>query len=259
MAEEKNESKNLFLFFVITFLWSWLFWLPEILWNVHLFFGSFGPLVSALILTYKNEGKTGVVSLFKRAFNFKFKKIWLIPTFLIFPFIMFVSYVLSSLIEGKGVDFSYFAQSNLFSLIFIFVYILFLGGPVAEEFGWRGYALDRLQKRWNALVSSLILGVMWGLWHIPLFFMKGSIQSLIPFWAFLVLIVSGSIIFTWIYNNTEGSLFTALMLHTMNNLSFVLFPILGLKLGGPMLLLISVVTSIVVVIIFGPKRLSRKI
>jgi len=148
--------------------------------------------------------------------------------------------------------------SNPFLIAVGFVYIFFLGGPLQEEFGWRGYALDRLQARWNALASSLMLGVLWGAWHLPLFFIKGTIQSQTPVWDFMILILCGTILFTWLYNNTGDSILAAMLFHTMNNLSFFIFPTLATALGGLYLLILNVVFVATVLIIWGPKTLVRE-
>jgi hypothetical protein len=92
---------------------------------------------------------------------------------------------------------------------------LLILGPLSEEIGWRGYALERLQTKWNALVSSLIVGLVWGLWHLPLFFMMGTSQRelAIPFGGFLAGLMALSILFTWLHNNTHGSIWTAIFFH----------------------------------------------
>ena len=91
--------------------------------------------------------------------------------------------------------------------------------PILEELGWRGYALDRLQLKWSALSASLILGVVWSLWHLPLFFIGGTHQhdvvgfATMSFWLFMAGIVALSFAFTWIYNNTERSIIGIVVLH----------------------------------------------
>jgi membrane protease YdiL (CAAX protease family) len=88
-------------------------------------------------------------------------------------------------------------------------------GPLSEEIGWRGYALGRLQTRWNALISSLIIGLVWALWHLPLFLMVGISQHelRLPFVGFLVGFMANSVFYTWLYNNTKQSLWSAILLH----------------------------------------------
>ena len=92
---------------------------------------------------------------------------------------------------------------------------LLILGPLSEEIGWRGYALGRLQTRWNALTSSLIVGLVWALWHLPLFMMVGSSQHELgsPFAGFLVGMMAVSVLFTWLHNNTTGSIWTAIFFH----------------------------------------------
>ena len=113
-----------------------------------------------------------------------------------------------------------------------------------EEFGWRGYLLDRLQAQSDprhpaaaghprkALAASLIVGVLWAVWHLPAWFMQDAYQSFLPFWAFLICTTAFSVLMTCLYNNTGGSLFGALVFHTMINLSIALFPPVELTSGG---------------------------
>ncbi|HKJ59865.1 MAG TPA: CPBP family intramembrane glutamic endopeptidase, partial [Halobacteriales archaeon] len=91
--------------------------------------------------------------------------------------------------------------------------------PILEELGWRGYALDRLQMDWSALSASLILGVVWAGWHLPLFFIEGSFHKEVVgfatagFWLFMIGIVALSVIFTWVYNHISRSILGIIILH----------------------------------------------
>jgi uncharacterized protein len=98
-----------------------------------------------------------------------------------------------------------------------FVLILLLGGPLGEEFGWRGYALPMLQKRYGWRVASLVLGIMWGAWHLPLFYIANTSQQHIPVALFMVGIVAMSVVFAWLVNRTAGSLVVAILFHTAIN------------------------------------------
>lgn len=104
-------------------------------------------------------------------------------------------------------------------LPFAFSFILFLGGPLQEEFGWRGYALVRLEKRFCVLVASLILGGLWGLWHLPAVFSNTLVVEPHNYLLLVIQITLSSVIFTWIYHNTHQSILSVLLLHTMVNLS----------------------------------------
>jgi membrane protease YdiL (CAAX protease family) len=97
--------------------------------------------------------------LLKRGLDFSFRKIWLFPIFLLMPSIVGLSLLLA-IIGGEPAP-EITALSQPWIVIPAFFYILLLGGPVEEEFGWRGYALDRLQRNFNALLSSIIIGFIW--------------------------------------------------------------------------------------------------
>lgn len=260
MMQQRSQYQNrdLGLFFLIAFLWSWVLWIPELLWGIRLYLGPFGPFVAAFLLTGLYEGKSGVVKLLKRGVDFGFKKVWLIPILLLFPVLQGLALLLSTLVGEPAPDLP-LLRNPLF-IPYWFVYMLFLGGPLQEEFGWRGYALDRLQARYSAGKASVILGIVWALWHLPLFFVKGmsiqyQVQNIIPSVVYITFL---SILFTWIYNNTGGSVLATLLFHAVLNLStYKLFPVFETRIGAGFSSMLTIVTAIVVLMVWGPKRLVR--
>ena len=95
--------------------------------------------------------------------------------------------------------------------------LVYIGGPVQEEYGWRGYALDRLQTKHSALTSSLIVGVLWGFWHLPLFFISLDPHSNMNLWIFVLENVGSSIIHGWLYNQSQANITVAILTHMANN------------------------------------------
>jgi membrane protease YdiL (CAAX protease family) len=252
-----------------------MFWLPQVLASNNLisphfliyicgFIAPFGPFISAFSVTYLKEGKSAVKKLLKSGADYRFGRIWFIPTFLLFPLWAGTAFLLGILTEGATASLPWF--SNPLSLLFNFgisnfVYMFVFVG-VAEEFGWRGYALDRLQARFSAIISSIILGLVWGLWHLPLFFIGGSNQQAAGLGPYLLQIVVFSIWFTWLYNNTNCSVLSAIVFHTIMDLTLLTIfpvtsifepnslPVLSMYVSGLMIL-------VAVLIIWGPQRLVR--
>jgi uncharacterized protein len=89
---------------------------------------------------------------------------------------------------------------------------------LGEELAWRGFALPRLLLQHNALVASLILGVLWALWHVPLIWTEGASMYQQPIWLMLVDIPANSVLFTWVFLHTRGSVLLAMLLHGASNL-----------------------------------------
>ena len=152
---------------------------------------------------------------------------------------------------------------SLFLTRLVMLLPLLILGPLSKELGWRGYALDRLQSRWNALTSSLILGIVWSLWHLPLFYIVGTSQYLydISFVGFLLGTTTISVLYTWAYNNTRGSIWSAVFFHWIY--TYVL-DTLGVGMAPPPLdyqwlqYVPYVIITVVVVAIWGPKTLTRE-
>jgi uncharacterized protein len=141
-------------------------------------------------------------------------------------------------------------------LLFMFVQQTLMGSSMGEEVGWRGYALPRLQGRMSALSASLLLGLVWALWHLPYYTIIGHpLEGSFFGWTILGL-PAIAILFTWVYNNTRGSLLLALMFHSSIALTGAFLasspahPLLGIALSWALALL--------VVARYGAARLSRQ-
>ena len=127
-----------------------------------------------------------------------------------------------------------------------------------EEIGWRGYVLPRLQVRHSALVSSLILGVVWGFWHLPKFLGEDSS----PFWLFRIRVTASAVLYTWLFNNTNGSLLMTTLFHASVNTAGVFLPIANTAVGSNVNALmiqagLEVFAAIAVTLFAGADRLSR--
>jgi membrane protease YdiL (CAAX protease family) len=115
-----------------------------------------------------------------------------------------------------------FIQAGVLTPIELVLFVLVVG----EELGWRGYALPLLLEKRSALTASLILGVLWGLWHLPTFLVPGTPQYGLPLTAFVILTIEYSILMTWVFLHTHGSVLIATLFHGAINLSQ------GFFLGG---------------------------
>ena len=112
---------------------------------------------------------------------------------------------------------------ELFGYIIITIlYTFFFGGGTNEEPGWRGFALPKLQAKFSPLIASLILGIIWGLWHAPIYLPQYG--SIFQFTIFLLNTLKITIMLTWLYNRTEGSVLATALLHSIGNLSFEFIP-----------------------------------
>ena len=92
--------------------------------------------------------------------------------------------------------------------------IFMVGGPLGEEFGWRGFALPALQAHWGWRVSSVLLGVVWAAWHLSLFDRAGTLQSHLPIGLYALSLLASSVLFAWLFNRSNGSVVPVLALHT---------------------------------------------
>ena len=145
----------------------------------------------------------------------------------------------------------------------VFFVNIFFGGPLAEDIGWRGYILPKLKERTNALNASLIIGVAWVVWHIPFFiFPEGySAVGSIPFVWFALMTIAWSVLFAWVYVNTESILMPVLF-HASINTTLGSLSVLGQSSGDVLPVILNTIITwlaVTIVIIRLGKDLKRKI
>jgi membrane protease YdiL (CAAX protease family) len=246
-----KTKHNVLTFVLITFGFSWLFWVPEALiaqkiWIapeavqrfVGLNLGGWGPLVGAIVTTLIYQRFAGLKELFKRGVMVRLGKWWWV-TLLIFPVLIGGSLGLALLFGSPTPDFPAVAEAAQAGaplpvyLLIAFVAVFFTSGPLQEEFGWRGYVVENLKNKYSALTAAVIAGLLWGSWHAPLFFANRSEPYYTnPAWGLMLTTLLVGIILAWIYINTKGSIFAAMLGHAMFNWTNYVFPALDVDAAG---------------------------
>jgi membrane protease YdiL (CAAX protease family) len=213
-------------FVLVAFSFTWVFWwlavleargLISALPVPALFLGTFGPMVAAVAITAQEGGRAGLRSLLSRVVRWRVAPFWY-GVALLGPIVLqLIAMALHVLLGGQPPD-PLAMIGGLPTMLVLTVYMLIQVG-IGEEIGWRGYALPKLQAAYSAFISSVILGVIWTLWHLPVFFNPSTGYSITPFWVFLVFLLPVSILITWIFNSTGGSVLMVMILHAVLNAS----------------------------------------
>lgn len=235
-----NVDRRVIVFGLVTFAISWLFWIPDALiaqeiWNASpsvrdflagpFNLGPWGPLVAAVLVTFFYDGSAGVGSLLRRGLKVRIGGWWWVAL-LLFP-VLIGGALLLGLALGDPMP-ELVALQQPIALPIAFLFIFFLGGPLQEEFGWRGFAFEHLRSKYSALTAAVAAGLLWGLWHLPLFFVpRAEFYYNRPVWGLVLTTALVGIIIAWIFVNTNGSVFAAMLAHTSFNWSNYVFPSLG--------------------------------
>lgn len=214
------------------------------------------PMVAALLITYRENGKPGLVTLLKRTYdfrNFKFK-FWLLPVLLISPSIGFLNYWI---VRWRGV----FIPPPNFSFAVILGYSIVFFMTYAEELGLTGYAVEPMQQRFSALKSGILLGLVWAGYHIPGFIISKYYSYEWIFWHALYTVAT-RVLFVWVYNNSGKSLFSMALFHWIFGLFWSLWPQDNLQRAVPfydprICAILAVFYVAVVVFLWGPKTLAK--
>ncbi len=223
---------------------------------IFIIIGGTSPTIAALIVAKIEFEKKGAKYLFSQFFRRGFSKSWFLVAFLIPLALAAFSVSFWSIARG-----SYTLElTRLFDFPLALIASFLMN--VWEEIGWRGYALPELQKKYNALISSVIVGVFWALWHWPHFAVKDSIMAINynNFLLFIVFMPLYSISYTWLYNSSNGSLFITSLYHASTNASntILFFESNASSSIFPFYFLTVILFALIIVSAFKPDSLSLK-
>ncbi len=219
---KRVRSSPVTAFFVLTFLISWSTWglgrvlVPGAGRGIRLAIhnlGLCGPTLAALLLSGLLYGRKAAFDLLKRIGRWRAGIGWYLFAFLS---------TLALALAARGIHSLAFAAAPALNLQIMWVQLLVLPSGMPEEYGWRGFALPHLLKRRSALASSLIIAVFWVLWHIPISPILNNVSFL---GLFLLEVFPLSVLFSWLYINSHGSILLVVLLHLASNAVVYVFSI----------------------------------
>ena len=221
----KAIKQRPFLFFLIfTFAISFITGFPTVFvpgkFEVLAYLSNFGPALGALIVVGFAEGSDGIKSLIRSLFQWRVNFVWYLVVLLGPALTMVTAVLLYNMFGGSGSvpnlnDWISILPQHLLVILSLFLFMMV--GIWGEEIGWRGFALPKLQEKYHPLLASLIVGAVWAIWHLPLFFIEDSPQAQMGMTYFFLATLGYSILYTWIYNGSKESLFMIWLLHSANN------------------------------------------
>lgn len=253
-------------FFVLTLALSWSIWIPAISLlsgntsTAVVMVGSFGPAVAGVLLT-KAQGRSLRAWVSEMA---KFRigaRWWLVA--LGFPVAVAAVSAVAFAAEFGRLDPS-LLPNRVATWLFGLVFVSLVGGG-NEEPGWRGYALPHLQRDYGALTASLVIGAVWAVWHLPLYYLPGGMYAGKSFALYVPFVLAFSVILTWLYNGSGGSVPAAILLHAGINSASALIPappeaVSVLSRTWHMQLQVAIVAAVAVALVlyYGPETLSAR-
>lgn len=264
MINSNSKSNSLVAFFTLTFLLSVPFYILSALAYLNvlgrpdmgpLYIGLFTitPIASASILAYRSNGSQGLKELLRRTFDFKkiSKRKWYMVIVLL-PFLLYILSLLCIELLGFPVPPALTTVLALPALIPIF-FLLAAG----EEVGWMGYSFESMESRLGAVRAALVLGVIWGLWHVPffIFIMPDPVVLTSQFFT----LVATRVLVVWIFNNTGKSVFAAILFHALGNVALMTFPEINaiIPWGSAVYCILVIIASIIVMFLWDSQSLAQ--
>jgi membrane protease YdiL (CAAX protease family) len=251
-------------FFVLTYVAAWCLWAPLLILRdtlppavafILVLLGSLVPSTIAIVLVAILHGNRGVRSLLGRLVKWRVGFRWY-AVVLILPLLAPLGLGVSILLGGRAPT----VDSSVIAVLVGFVFSIFPGSALGEELGWRGFALPHLQDGHSALAAALIVGPLWGCYHLPLWLTGNESHPIILFPAFVLSAIALSVLLAWIYNSTAGSLLLVVLFHATANLpvTFLIAP-LGIDMIQPFLIFTAllIIAAAAVVGFAGTADLSR--
>ncbi len=221
--------------------------------------------ISGLIIIYLTKGKEGLKGILSSLLNWRVNPLWYVVALFLFPAVMFVSITISVLLGNPSPNYP-----DLFTVVPVFFMLLLTAG-LGEEIGWRGYASSKMRETQGALKLSLVIGVIWSFWHLPLFwfseggFMEYSLAQeyglILAFILFASYIIILAILHGWIYFATNENLLMVVLFHAALNAAGYYFTFADIEtitmVPLVIFLIIMICISIGAIKVFSPEKLSR--
>jgi len=254
------NRRGIFIFYLLTYSFAWglsalfLFfpvWMVArfgqvTLWNPVIFATVWTPTIWAFVLAFALDGAAGLRDLLIRVFRWRIKLRWYLISTVGTAFLAlsarFVQAYLNHTPFPPAFEFATWPSLAWYGLSMLVVD----PGPIGEDPGWRGYALPRMLQRFNPTVASVLLGVVWAVWHLPAFLFSGMPQSTLSLGWFLLAIVSLTVLMSWVAINTRGAVIPAILMHWAFNRFTVL--------AGQAAMYEAIAFAVAVVIVVGTTR-----
>ncbi len=228
-GSSRLDVRGLIVFFVLAYALSWSWAIPLAVahlvirrgegWPTH-YPMLLAPAIAAVVVTAWTMGRPGVRDLLARLVRWRVPVRWWLAA--LSPAGFLVLALIAMAAAGKALPsaaaFGQFSGTPAIGLVGVLLLITFVGA-LGEETGWRGYALPQLQRRFSPLTSSLILAVLWFLWHLPQFLVIAAYRDFSPvqYVGMLLGLTCGAVILTWLYNRSGGSILLVIIWHGLYN------------------------------------------
>lgn len=264
-----RNSRSITLYLAVAFAFAWVFWLLAWLSSKHIvslplvpmmFVGSFGPFIGAAVTTYSEGGVRRTTGFFRRGLDPRMGWDVFLVSFFLMPILAIVVELAHAHFIGRAPQFTMTLADFPLSYLFLFV----LGGTLAEEYGWT-FLSDKLDAVLPLKRSTAILGSIWAIWHLPLFFIvtKGAIQGYTPFYIFFIVTVALRFLFSWAYHRGGRNILSNMLFHTAANIAYSLAAIApapgDLSTGRLWMFTLLTIASAVLAWIVAPPRMENPV
>lgn len=264
----QSHRRRLFLMYVlIAYLISWAIEIPLALkaqgltsleppFALH-YLAAFGPFIAGLILTLHENGAAGLKNLAARITRWHVEPVWWLVA--ISPLLLFLLLaVLIRFLQGTWLDVRMLGRFDFLPDLGAAAVLLWLATyGIGEEVGWRGYLLPRLQRGRSAWSATVILWILWAIWHIPSFFYLHTVTGVGTLIGFFVGVLAGAIFLTWLYNSSGGSILIVAVWHGLFDYVTACTECKSGLIAATLSTLVMI-WAIIVVLLFKPANLSRK-
>jgi membrane protease YdiL (CAAX protease family) len=233
-------------FFALTFAVTWTFYITAVVLSESVpagaglrpgvgtlvLIGTFAPAMVALALTVRAEGEAGVRAMLSRLFRWQVSARWYVFAV---SYIAVIKLTAALLYRISTRAWPAFAHESLFLMVGATLLSVMILGQAGEELGWRGYALPRLAARFGLGWASIVLGIAWASWHLPLFYLRGADSFGQSFPLYLAQVTAISVAIAWLYWRTNGSLLLTMLMHSAINNTKDIVPAIPRTATNPLL------------------------